>query len=424
VFDLAVVGDRIEKFVAHIAPTKASESVALATPPRGDLPWRKIALQASGMWLVTRFLFFLITFFAVPFNSFQSAPERVFSPEMMFQSWRRWDATLYLHLAASGYQTSSQAAFFPLYPLLVRGVTFVVGQPNELLAGMLVSNLATLAAFFGVGLLAAHEDGNEATAPALRALAAYPLALFTVAAYADSLFLACAAFALFAARRGNWRWAALAAFLGGLTRPVSVILVLPLFWEYGRQQGWWSDGWRGLRRIRPALDGALVVLAVPLAIGLYALFLWRTFGDPLLFQHAQLVFFGREMLPIWQALGVDLSGWTHFQPWSLGQARILIDAAPVALLALATLLAIRKVPFTFTLFSLGLLYISLASPLVINAWDPLAAAGRYVLPAVPLYLILGRWMGKHRELDLLLVGGGFALQALTTALFLAGGFLI
>src|SRR5438874_7753063 len=35
--------------------------------------------------------------------------------------WERWDALWYHHLAASGYHTPSDAAFFPLYPLLIRG---------------------------------------------------------------------------------------------------------------------------------------------------------------------------------------------------------------------------------------------------------------------------------------------------------------
>ena len=55
---------------------------------------------------------------------------------------------------------------------------------------------------------------------------------------------------------------------------------------------------------------------------------------------------------------------------------------------------------------------------------PLAAAGRYLLPAMPLFLLLGRWVRRWPTLDTLLIGGGFALQAIFTAYFLTGGYVI
>ena len=48
----------------------------------------------------------------------------------------RWDAVWYLRIAHSGYGSSpARAAFFPLYPLLVRGLaTPLGGSPAALLA--------------------------------------------------------------------------------------------------------------------------------------------------------------------------------------------------------------------------------------------------------------------------------------------------
>jgi hypothetical protein len=41
-----------------------------------------------------------------------------------------------------------------------------------------------------------------------------------------------------------------------------------------------------------------------------------------------------------------------------------------------------------------------------------------------MFLLLGRWIRARPALDTLIVGGGFALQAIFTAYFLTGGYLI
>ena len=47
-----------------------------------------------------------------------------------------------------------------------------------------------------------------------------------------------------------------------------------------------------------------------------------------------------------------------------------------------------------------------------------------MLPAAPIFLLLGRWVRRRPSVDTLTIGGGFALQALFTAYFLTGGYLI
>src|SRR5262249_36511502 len=157
-----------------------------------------------------------------------------------------------------------------------------------LAAALLVSNLGTLAAFIGLGLWAAQEDhSHRAGVRVVRAIAAYPLALFLFAGYSEGIFIALVAFAFFFARRADWKWAALAAFPAGVTRATAVALVLPLLWEYGRQHGWWRrDRWRvrGWRvrgwRVpawRELWLGALAVGSVLLAFACYELYVWHRF---------------------------------------------------------------------------------------------------------------------------------------------------
>jgi hypothetical protein len=420
------------------------------TPRSPRLPYRQIAAQATAIWLATRIVYVLITYFTALVTSVQVSPGTSAS-RASFLGWQRFDVGWYVSIATSGYDDPRKAAFFPLYPALIAGTSTVLGDAQHVLSGMLISNIAALVAFFGVGLLAASEDTPEAASGAMRALAAYPLAFFTVAAYADSLFLACAVFALFFARRQHWRAAAACGFLAALTRPVGLILLIPLLWEYGRRRHWWSwlwrwwttRGWRQpsriarltrarltrarLTRARLSLGGlaeaALVIGAIPAALALYAAFLWWRFGDPLLFVHAEQLGWHRAAMPIWQALGLDAGSLFAAPPLSLSAARIWLDALPVVAILALTLWNLRRMPPAFAFFMLGLLYLALSAPKADNG-IPLAAAGRYLLPSVPIFLLLGHWIRRSPALDTIVVCGGFALQALFTAFFLTGGYLI
>lgn len=399
---------------------------------RRALPWRAILKQAALLWLATRVVYILITFFAVAFTAGARNPSSSYSPSRLLALWQQLDVNWYLSVATGGYvQDVTRTAFFPLYPILVALVTLVIGASHRLFAAMLVSNLSALAAFFGMGLLAAHEENVDAARPAMLMLAAYPLAIFTVAGYADATLLALCVFALFCARRGYWRWAALCGLLAGLTRPTAIILILPLFWEYGRQHGVWQalgtrrwDELRARMRLGALAEWGMVTAAVPAGIGLYMLYLWRVFGNPFTFVTLQATAWHRQLVPPWAWIRLVAHSWRHMSAWSFGQARTLVDLGPLLIcLALTVVLIRQRWSLTYVLYMLGVLYTAVSNPMIHNLY-PLAAAGRYLLPAIPIFLLLGRWARTHPALQAALVGSGFALQTILIAYFLNGGWLI
>jgi hypothetical protein len=416
--------DRWTRQGVRVAPADLSHAGAGETAAEvRDRPWRSIFKQAFVLWLATRAIFVLVTYFAQLVTVARPGAPGVPLPLGSFGAWQQYDAVWYLLIASSGYAVLPRAAFFPLYPLLVGLVHTLFGGNLLLLSGMLVSNAAALAAFYGIGLLAAGEDGLGASATAIRVFGAYPLALFTFAAYADGLFVACAAFALFFARRGAWLAAAGCAFLAALTRPMGIILIAPLVWEYGRRQRWWRAGWRPQVAPRRLAALAAVVLAVPLALAGYAIYLKWRFGDALAFVHVQALVWHRGTEAPWQTLALAWHAFFSAPFWSGWDARLWVDALPVAVILVLTVVGARELPVSFTLYMAGLLVVSLVLPKADNG-IPLAAAGRYLLPAVPIFLLLGRWIRRWSSLDTLIIGGGFALQAIFTAYFLTGGYLI
>lgn len=406
--------------------------------------WRQIAIQAAGMWLVSRVMLALLTYFTALFQASLTSKNPVLTPDLLLGKWFQWDATNYIYIAHFGYNQQVLTAFFPLYPFLIHLLTVLLGPGHELLAGTLISNLATLVAFIGLGCLVAQEGGkNRAIRHTILVLAAYPFAFFLAAVYTEGLFLACAVWALLAARRGWWYLAISCTLLGTLCRSTGVILILPLIYEFGRQHGWWQPfiesarqrDWRILRRLprtwswRQAFMFLAIVAAAPLAFGIFALVCAQTFGDPLLFIKAQ-AHWNRIQLPIWTALwrGFLWQGaivFLHKGVWSYESARNLVDLAPVVIIGIITLCSLRRMPVSFILYMLGLLYITIDLPVQIGQNTvQFDSAGRFLLLAVPIFLVLGRWSARFAWVEMLLVGGGFLLQAVFVSYFLAGGWLI
>ena len=275
--------------------------------------WRPIVVQAAGMWLATRVAFAVLTYVTVIFNGFGNTriPPGFVAGQWdlgtLLGSWQRWDAGWFADIAQHGYASPESAAFFPLYPGLIHLGISITGSRYVIAVALVISNLAALVGFVGVALLTAREDEPAAAPAAVRALAAYPLAFFLAAPYSDALLLAAAAFTLLFARKGQWGWAALVAFVAALTRSAAVVLFLPLVWEYGRQHGWWQrERWRTftshqLFNLGGAAETIMVLGALPLGIGLYAAYLGTRFGRPLLFLQAH-AHWSRQAEPPWLTL--------------------------------------------------------------------------------------------------------------------------
>lgn len=212
----------------------------------------------------------------------------------------RWDAVWYLTIANSGYGDADgpRSAFFPLYPLLARGLGELGGgTPGAVLvASYLVALAALLGALVLLHRLVALELGRRFAGPTLLLLCAFPAALVLGAPYSESVFLLASVGAFYAARTGAWAWAGLAAAAASGTRSAGVLLIVPLLILYlygpredrpGRATGRRRGRLASLAPIhRPRADLAWLLLA-PAGLVLYMAYLAAAHGDPLAFASAQ-----------------------------------------------------------------------------------------------------------------------------------------
>src|SRR5947207_15152096 len=103
---------------------------------------------------------------------------------------------------------------------------------SKFIAGLVVANLAFLAALVLTHRLVETETDDATAHRALWYLVAFPTGFFLAAAYNTALFLALSLATVYAARRERW-W--LAGMLGGFataTRPAGLPLPVPLARDY------------------------------------------------------------------------------------------------------------------------------------------------------------------------------------------------
>jgi hypothetical protein len=375
-------------------------------------------LAAAAVWLVTRVGLAVFTYAEVGLGT--SNPGQFHS---FLSAWQQYDTRWYLLISRVGYNQAPASAFFPLYPAVVGLVAALLGDahgpvwpafdPVRLGVALGVANLFSLAGFVGLALLAHQESRDERTGiQAVWALAAYPYAFFLAAAYSEGPFVAAAAFTLYFARRGSWGWAALSGVAASLIRPTGIALALPLAWEYGRQHDWGRSlalqPWRP--RLKTVLGGVAVVAAVPLAVAGYAVFLWQRFGTPLIWFKVQADVWDRRTNAPWSTAVSLAERLIDFPAWSRDRAHLLVTVVPFAVLLLVLVVAWRRMPFSFVLYTLAVFYLAISAPIVSSA-ELIESAGRLIIPALPVFLILGTWMSRRPGFAQAWLAVGFLAQA-------------
>lgn len=327
-----------------------------------------------------------------------------FSP---LDAWFQFDSGWYHSIAADGYWYApgqqSPIAFFPTYPMAVRAVGSIVG--NVQIAGTVLSVLAGVSA---VILFTSWVWGRLPRRAAITAIALvmlYPYAFFFYGSmYSDSLFLLAALGAFTLLDRRHYWLAGAAGALATAGRPVGVAVAVGLVVRMlelqaqaraeARGHGSTSSPQAGRTTL---LDGTIRprwaeivaaiatvrwrqigVLAAGLGLAGWCIYLWLTFGDPLLFIEVQSA-------PGWSQ-GVGPRTWfkvLYVNTLLEGRFRFAAVLTAQAVLSVLAVLLLRRVARQFGWGYAAYSLIVIAIP-IIGTRD-FMGTGRYVLAAFPIF---------------------------------------
>lgn len=371
---------------------------------------RKQIGAISGLFLLWRGVLFVVSSLADRILSYSpSFPyATTLLPSFGFPRWlysfANFDGVHYLTIANEGYlRTNFIQAFFPLFPyVILHGVHITIPTLNLLATGLLVANLAFLG-FLLIGFT--YVEQKYTTRIAWRFILAvllFPWSIFLASLYTESLFLLLMMTAFWFAGKKKWFAASIITILLSATRIVGVAMVPALWIEL------WRSGDRNWKNYCTVAFGSLGLL-------LYMGYLFVHFGDPLYFLHVQAAFgAGRSnsitlypqvvfrSLKIVLTTAKDLRYVTYLEEFLAGTIGVF-----------AILLPWKKVPA-------GIVFFALATALIPTISGSFLSMGRFLLPCLPIYLLIAFLASRHPRLGLLWYAISASVLILNSILFLQG----
>ncbi len=291
------------------------------------------------------------------------------------------DAERYLDIAKNGYVREGENAinlvFYPLYPLLIRALSFVTG--DLAFSGLLISQLCYACASIVLYKWVALDRSSSDAWFSVLLLALYPYSVFVMGVFSEGLFLLLTIGCLYQIRRQRFGWAGAVGFLAALCRVQGMLLILPAVYEllalrFGEKK-------------RPFAWKDLLVLLIPAGFGVYLGINAFLHGNPFQFLQYEA---GEPWYQTsqWISRNIALQYSLAQQYEGLAWIIYLPQIALYFFALLALFAGIRgKHPTRDILYGaayLGFTYLS--------GW--MISGGRYMLSCVPLYAILA---GLNKE---------------------------
>ncbi|WP_328541920.1 glycosyltransferase family 39 protein [Streptomyces sp. NBC_00371] len=292
---------------------------------------------------------------------------------------------------------ANSAAFFPLYPGLMRMVSEFTGL-GLYGAGMLVSVVASLFAAAGIFAVAERLGGIRAGVIAAGLWAVIPGSGAEWAVYSDSTFTALAAWSCYAVMTRRWIAAGLLALVAGLNRPTSATLIAAVCLAALVALLRRTDGTR-----RPLAAMALAPLGLFGYVGWVS---WRM-GD-------------------WGGyFKLQRGAWLHFFDWGQHNATVMRgillgrddDLFAALVPDLLAALIVMALPILIVLLvrlrppAVLMVHTLLTVVTVLGSQQMFCNVARFLLPAFPLFIPLAIALSRLRRPALVTVLGTCALAS-------------
>ncbi len=304
-----------------------------------------------------------------------------------------WDGGWYVGIAQDWYahEYPNSAAFPPLYPLLIKALSF--NQPTTMpwVAVILANAFSFVGLYFLYQLVPLIVDKKYRLRICFAYMVFPVLIVCNLVAYSEALFLALTIGAYYFWKRSQFGFAALLAACSIFTRQVGafilIIFVIDMLY-----------GYRTHRNAPQVLKQLAVIAITCVSVGALYLFYYLTFGDPFIvarveaanWQNALSIAHVVSTLKL-SLIGVDVQPLTTFAPIPFP-----LIAVSTAVLA-ATVFCLLKRDAALAAYSL----ISALLFLLMSAYQaPPQSFLRFVAATFPMYLFFGLMLSNNWKKNL------------------------
>jgi Gpi18-like mannosyltransferase len=320
----------------------------------------------------------------------------------------QWDSEWYFKIVTEGYRYSGDPTipqnivFYPLYPMLTQGLAAISGLTASD-ALLLVSNVAGLLAIVLLFKLVREEFGDHLALTTTALLSFFPTSVLLSAGYTEPLELLLTVSFFLALKRKYYLSAALLAGLAVADRSTGIVLLPILLWEM------WLN--RDQKPFLPALIPC--VLIATSGLWLFMIYLWYSFGDPLVFSEGQAAFHQGTTLVTRLITALKFEPFTRtilndWNPWGL-------DSWFTLLFIVLIVVGWFRLRFSWTLFAMGALLL----PYLTLSGGPagFVSMSRFNLVSFPLFVVLADIGLRAKWLLVGVIGLFSASLFMNTALF-------
>ena len=395
--------------VASSAVPEAETAVATPATAERDASWHHALWTALLAYLVSRAAVIAGAAATATANAIDplepNKPRPATATKGILDVLVSWDGQWYLELVRTGYPRTIQpdvtfhvldarAAFFPLFPMVVRAVDRVL-PGGDVSAALLVNFVLGAAVVLVVGLIARRLYDVDTARAAMVLMALFPGSFVLSFAYSEAVMLVLAGLCLLWLIEERWVLAGIAAALVTASRPNGVAIIAACA----------AASYLAIRHRRDWRSLVAVALA-PLGWLAFQLFVGRQAGEFGVWFRVQReawdegLSFGLTALDrIWGAV-ID----------PLGSPANMLTLATVVAMLISIYTAVKvRLPAPLTAYSAAILALMLLPSTV-------TARPRFLYTAFPLLIGFAAWFPKDRWRDhwaVILAACGAGLVALT-----------
>ena len=325
-----------------------------------------------------------------------------------------FDASNYITIAKYGYPNYQIGleAFFPIFPLLLRSVSFplrfLINYPFDIIvAGSFINILCFALALNFLKKLARLDSTVKAANFSMIILILFPFSFFFLSLYTESLFLLLILASFYFARQGKWMVACIFACLVGAVRLPGLLIAPALLIEFLYQKNW---------SFKKSMPNLLWLLIAPLGTFFYFIYLqlykggynvyFRAYNASWPNRKFSPLFFWTFLEPVYNAIFKH----NAIRPNDIiGLAMIMF-----AIFSIFCLIKYKARP-SYIAFSL----LSFVLPLLSGSLD---SVGRYYMVVFPVIIYLGIYFEKHIKLFYFYIVSSAAVSSYLMMLFIRGVF--